>query len=59
MTVTIASWYVAALIRASIHVNALLTLVLTAAELIARGVYIALITFFMGTGATRFLLDTR
>jgi len=59
MTVTIISWYWVALLRAIIHVNELLALVFASMEIVMRSVYIALITFFLGTGATRFLLDSR
>lgn len=58
MTVTIISWYWVALLRAIIHVNKLLTLVFASMEIVFTTVYLALITFFMGTGATRFLLNS-
>lgn len=57
MTITIISWYWRALIHTIIYVNELLALVFAASEIVARSVYVALFTFFIGTGATRFLLS--
>lgn len=59
MTVTIISWYWLALFKAIMHVNELLALVFTSMDIVMRSVHIALITFFIGTGASRFLLDSR
>jgi hypothetical protein len=55
--VSVASWYAAALIAASGYIHTMLRLVFTTMHHVGRIVHIALITFFMGTGATRFLLD--
>lgn len=57
MIISVASWYVAALITASGYIQTMLNLVFETMHHVGRIVYMALITFFMGTGATRFLLD--
>jgi hypothetical protein len=54
--VTIASWYVAALLRAAVHVNTLLAMFFTALDIVMRVVYIGLMSLLLGTGASRFLL---
>lgn len=58
MTITIVTWYLIALLHAITHVNELLTLVFASMDIVMRTVYIALLTFFMSTGATRFLLSS-
>lgn len=53
--ITIASWYLAALLVASHRVDALLTIVFGALDFVQVIVHMALATFFIGTGASRFL----
>lgn len=53
--ITIASWYWGALIRAINHVTILLRMVFGAMAFVDMIVHMALITFFVGTGASHFL----
>lgn len=53
--ITIASWYLAALLVAMHHVDALLTVVFGTRDYVETIVHMALATFFIGTGASRFL----